>query len=288
VSRTAVYRRSKPPCRFDVLALLVSIGSRASYTHMPMHEQHPVFEAPSNPDVSIWRYMDLAKFLSMLEAGALHFARADLMLDEFEGSISKPAFEYRRQFLGDTRDEDFEQFYAQWASAMEKIRYYNYLSCWHMNEHESAAMWAIYQSGEPRGIAVRSTYRRLSKSIVDQRTVYIGKVSYIDFSAEEMPVNNALYPYVHKRRSFEYEREIRALYPFREFVEDETKSNTAEYLAPSPPVVPISVDLNRLIEAVYLSPKAPVWFAELIRKLLQRYGRSWTVHHSSLDADPIF
>ena len=63
-------------------------SSRLSYTHIAMHEQHPVFEAPSDPDLFIWRYMDLAKFLSMLQDEALHFARADKMSDEFEGSTS--------------------------------------------------------------------------------------------------------------------------------------------------------------------------------------------------------
>lgn len=54
-----------------------------------MHEQHPVFETPSNPDISIWRYMDVAEFLSMLESRALHFAQPGKMSDEFEGSATK-------------------------------------------------------------------------------------------------------------------------------------------------------------------------------------------------------
>jgi hypothetical protein len=245
-----------------------------------MHQRHPAFEAPSTPDVSIWRYMDLAKFVSMLEAGALHFARADIMPDEFEGSISKPTFENRRESVGDMSDETFERFDPEWSSAMKEFRYYSYLSCWHMNEHESAAMWAMYQSGEPRGIAVRSTYRRLSESIIDPRAVYIGTVSYIDFSTETMPASDVFTRYVHKRKSFECEREIRALY-YGEFVDEEPGKDSPL----SPDVVPISVDLDQLVEAVYVSPKAREWFEELIRALIARYRRSWTVYHSSLDDD---
>lgn len=54
-----------------------------------MHEQHPNFDAPSDPDISVWRYMNLAKFVSMLQGDALYFARPDRMTDEFEGSLSE-------------------------------------------------------------------------------------------------------------------------------------------------------------------------------------------------------
>jgi hypothetical protein len=260
-----------------------------------MHVHHPVFEAPTDAEIPIWRYMDLAKFLSMLDAEALHFARTDLMSDEFEGSITKPTLELRRESMAEMPDEHFAKWNAGLAQVYKGYRQYHYLNCWHMSEHESAAMWSIYQSGEPQGIAVRSTYRRLSESINDQRTAYIGTVSYVDFDSKVIPDNNAYYPYVHKRRSFEYEREIRALHFARRWVEDvdapidDSSDIPIVKDAPvGPPVLPMSVDVDRLIEAVYVSPKAQDWFAELIRSLLLRYGRDWPVHHSNLDADPIF
>ena len=45
--------------------------------------------------------MDLAKFVSMLEEQALHFARADLMWDDFEGSLSVPSLDFEREMLSD-------------------------------------------------------------------------------------------------------------------------------------------------------------------------------------------
>jgi hypothetical protein len=249
-----------------------------------MHEEHPVFEPPSNPDIAIWRYMDLAKFLSMLQDQALHFARVDIMPDEFEGSISKPTLDHQRKIF-DMPGEAFERFSGQLSEANRLHRAYTYLSCWHMNEHESAAMWAIYQSGEPRGVAVRSTYRGLSGCITDQRSVYIGTVNYIDFDTEIVPDGNGYYPYVHKRKSFEHEREIRAVCPGDRF---RRHGDAVEELPIGSPVIPIAVDLDGLVQAVYVSPKAPEWFAELVPSLLSRYGRNWPVHHSSLDADPLY
>jgi hypothetical protein len=246
-----------------------------------MHEPHPVFEAPSNADIPIWRYMNLAKFLSMLQDEALHFARVDRMIDEFEGSISTPTLSVRRASLEPL--ENLEEVNAFYAEARKEFRAYIYLNCWHMNEHESAAMWDLYLGGEAQGIAIRSTYRRLSKSITEQREVFIGTVHYVDFNTEIVPERNALNPYVYKRRSFEHERELRALHVGHQLADDEVKAAPLGL-----DVVPITVDLNPLVEAVYVSPKAKNWFERLIRNELGRYRRNWEVIHSNLDADPIY
>lgn len=55
---------------------------------MPIDESdHPSFERPP-AEASLWRYIDLPKYLSMLAQNALWFSRADLLGDPFEGSMS--------------------------------------------------------------------------------------------------------------------------------------------------------------------------------------------------------
>jgi len=270
-----------------------------------MHEQHEAFRAPTNADVSVWRYMDLPKFVSMLEAEALHFARSDCMSDRFEGSITKLDLEARRM-VGATLmpAERFQEFLDGLAAFGEAERGFMYLNCWHMNEYESAAMWSLYQSGQPQGIAVRSTYRRLSKSITDRRHIYIGEVSYVDFDREQTPQGMLFYPYLHKRKSFEHEREIRAIRWTHEGDESEDGPQTAAARDPDnepwpegstfkpgpvgPPVIEVKANLNNLVEAIYVSPEAAQWFSDLVRKVLLRYDRDWPVYQSDLDADPIF
>jgi len=44
-------------------------------------QAHPVFEGPPDPDVKIWRYMALSKFVWMIQKRALYFCRADLLGD---------------------------------------------------------------------------------------------------------------------------------------------------------------------------------------------------------------
>ena len=64
---------------------------------MPSKKDHPVFAAPENPAIPIWRYMDFTKYVAMLESRALFFGRADLLGDAFEGSISKTTITLRLQ-----------------------------------------------------------------------------------------------------------------------------------------------------------------------------------------------
>ena len=203
-----------------------------------MHEPHPVVNPPSNPDVSIWRYMDLAKFVSMLQSNALHFARADIMEDVFEGSTSQPTLDARRSLLPDASDEEYEEFDTQVSAGTKRMPSYVYLSCWHMSEHESVAMWKIYQSGEPQGIAVRSTYQRLSEAITDDRGVLIGTVAYADYTTDALPDNKLFAPFLDKRIGFDYEREIRAIYLAQRYIEHQGWAPVGR------PVVPISVDLR--------------------------------------------
>jgi hypothetical protein len=52
-----------------------------------MYETNPSFTTPSDGNVKIWRYIDIVKFLSLLEKRALYFSRVDLLGDPFEGSL---------------------------------------------------------------------------------------------------------------------------------------------------------------------------------------------------------
>ena len=53
-------------------------------------------------------------------------------------------------------------------------------------------------------------------------------------------------------------------------------------------MIPITVDLDTLIERIYVSPNAREWFANVVRNLLARYRKAWTVEYSSIDGEPLF
>ncbi len=56
--------------------------------------RHPAFSPPTELNIKIWRYMDLTQFVSMLEERGLLFTRADLLDDKFEGTMSRPLWDF--------------------------------------------------------------------------------------------------------------------------------------------------------------------------------------------------
>ncbi len=59
---------------------------------LTMIVQHsPFSEMPENLNQKIWRYIDFTKFCDLLLSSTVYFARADLLIDEFEGSLTEQA-----------------------------------------------------------------------------------------------------------------------------------------------------------------------------------------------------
>jgi hypothetical protein len=52
---------------------------------MTKTDYHPSFRQPKDPSVLVWRYMDLAKLLSLLSLQKLYLRRLDLLPDKYEG-----------------------------------------------------------------------------------------------------------------------------------------------------------------------------------------------------------
>lgn len=254
-----------------------------------MHEQHSVFVSPSSEEVSIWRYMDLPKLAALLTSSSLWFARADLLGDPHEGAYGQFNHENRKQAWAGEYDrlgeEGFARFLKDNSSFARELVRRTHVSCWHMNEEESVAMWRAY-AGAGQAVAVRSTYRRLCEAIVDKESVYIGEVNYVDPASTWIPEGNFFYPYVHKRRSFEYERELRAVtqhWPTEKIAEG------ANWLdVPTVDGVSIKVELPRLIEAIYVGPQQPAWFRDVVARVTAALAPGVDVRQSDLDSDPIY
>ena len=122
------------------------------------------------PEGKIWRYMDFAKFVSMLAHGGLFFPRADLLGDPFEGSFSRANERLRPSMYPDIKDLD--KHFATLGSFLKWSRGWTMVCCWHMNDTESAAMWKLYaQKGY--GIAIQTTYRLLRQALPDDVKVAV-------------------------------------------------------------------------------------------------------------------
>lgn len=238
---------------------------------MPANTNHIAIPQPGSIENPVWRYMSFTKFVSLLTSRSLFFCRADRLGDPFEGSVSK--VKEVPQTLTVSTDEPI-----QVSSGLRRnIRNRMFLSCWHMNEHESAAMWRLYGKSN-EAIAIQTTYRILRENLPE--TTYLGAVEYMDYSADSFDENNLFAPFFRKRRSFEHEREVRALYS-PSFPPDHSILHEAKGH-------PIPVDLDRLLQSIFVSPLTPDWYYEMVRQVTAQFGLDKPVIRSELDDAPVF
>lgn len=251
-----------------------------------MYKEHTSFTSIDDNN-KLWRYMDFSKFIDILENNSLFFTRADKFEDKFEGSYPKGnKIEWEKRQRG-KYDDNFKEFINWQSLVIKKLRKYTCISCWHANEFESDAMWKLYsQSNE--AIAIQSSFGRLKKSFDDEsKNVYIGKVNYIDYDKECIN-ESCLYNFVlNKRKSFIHEQEVRAVVGLADFTQ--IKRPNCD-LKETPPDfgVNINVNLEELVEKIYISPLAPKWFADLVKKVIKRYGYDFEVNYSKLKENEEF
>jgi len=246
-----------------------------------MYKEHPIFKKPKNGNAKIWRYIDFTKFVSLLDKSALFFTRADRLGDPFEGSYSRANIKMRPEVYKDmplAALDNFSKFY-------KIIIKYTAINCWHLSEYESAAMWNLYLKSN-EGIAIQSTFNLLKTSLKDEiHNVFIGKVKYIDFAKDWMPEGFTQYPFIHKRKSFEHERELRAI--IQKF--PDKKNGGLDWSKPLfDDGIYIQVDLGVLVDNIYLAPTSPKWLFELVKSITKKYKLDKEVFRSSLDDVPVY
>jgi hypothetical protein len=229
--------------------------------------------------------MDFTKFVSMLVHKGIFFSRLDKLNDPFEGSL--PRLNTRDDLIRPPKElADNPKVAEAYMSGLKNIRKHIrelrpwiYASTWHMAEHESAGMWKLYSRTE-EAICIRSTFSKLCSALPDD--VYVGQVIYIDYEQQFLPIDNLLWPYMHKRRSFEHERELRALIP--------DLSSLSKSPRPEPPAAGVwrDTDLSSVIEHVHIAPTAPQWFKETVEATIKQFGFEFKVTRSILDESPMW
>jgi hypothetical protein len=162
--------------------------------------------------VPIWRYMDLARYVSFLERG-MFFARSDKFRDSWEGTWGWRDLARFRKENGHLSPEDLKEAWRKKKLDREAALARIGISCWHESSHESAALWELYL---PRGlgVAVKSTTTRLREGIQgSNREIDAVQLTYEDYNGLEVgsDVKKLL---SFKRREFEHEKEIRFLLTF--------------------------------------------------------------------------
>ena len=220
---------------------------------------------PEDPNTIVWKYLDLSKFLDLLLSKKLFMSRSDKFEDQYEGTFSEPTFEEIRKLSID--NPDFLKYYK---THREKVA----ISSWHINEYESFAMWQIFTQNS-EGLAIQSTIGRLQKALQPEEHFqqYIGEVNYIDYKKEYIPFDDLFFPFLYKRKSFQYEREVRII---SDVTQNNLKLNDG---------LKINVDVNLLIEKIYIHPKSENWYKNLVIQLVAKLGFDISIEKSDLESD---
>lgn len=230
-----------------------------------MYIHNPNIKLPSDNDTIVWKYLDLSKFLELLLSKNLFMSRSDKFEDQYEGTFSEPTYEEIKRLSKD--NPDFLKYYK---SHREKVA----ISSWHINEYESFAMWQIFTQNS-EGLAIQSTIGRLQDCLLPEKnfTQHIGEVNYIDYKKEYIPFDDMFFPFLFKRKSFQYEREVRIL---TDVTEHNLKLNDG---------LKVNVDINVLIEKIYIHPKSENWYKNLVIQLVKELGFDFTIEKSDLESD---
>ncbi|RVS13535.1 DUF2971 domain-containing protein [Raoultella ornithinolytica] len=252
-----------------------------------MYKYHPSFISPDDKKIKIWRYMDLAKLLHLLHTNTLYHRRINLFDDPFEGYIPKTNIDTHNeieQWISDTFfDGEPPKIKITTESESHFARNMTYANCWHINNVESDAMWKLYIKNN-EGVAIQTTFERLCKSITDERSVYAGKVEYIDYQNHVIARNNIFNSVSLKRKSFEHERELRtvsAIFP-------KPDPETLNPIFSEATGMNIKIDTSILIENIYIAPTCEQWFVDVVRDSLQRHGVNLEPIQSAIYSKPNF
>lgn len=234
-------------------------------TRLKMYLDNPNIKLPDDSDTIVWKYLDLSKFLDLLLSQKLFMSRSDKFEDQYEGTFSEPTFEEIKKLATD--NPDFLNFYK---THREKVA----ISSWHINEYESFAMWQIFTQNS-EGLAIQSTIGRLQKALKPETNInqYIGEVNYIDYKKEYIPFDDMFFPFLFKRKSFQYEREVRII---SDISDSKIKINDG---------LKINVDISELIEKIYIHPKSENWYKNLVIQLVSELGFNFHIEKSDLESD---
>jgi hypothetical protein len=258
-----------------------------------MFVPHPSFRFPKGKSIRLWRYLDVPKFLSMLEYRSLFFCRMDKLGDAFESSVPKNMTdmyqaEVERQLGLGTEDgkkiaETLRHNTRAFVWSANVAALCCYANCWHINQRESDAMWAAYLK-TPEGVALQSSPARLVSSLSRSPVeIHIGRVEYVDYeNANFLNADGTMNTFnyvVKKRLEYQHEKELRA-------VIWNTPENGAAFSS-NPVGAMVPTDLDKLIKRIVVSPNSSRWFHDLIVAIARRYAIRSPVVSSEMARKPI-
>lgn len=273
------------------------------------------FQEEPEPNATIWRYMDIYKYLAFVMEQKLTFVSLSRMQDKWEGAPNKSNLDsYLEAFRTGERTgipmawltnqdgstcKNETEVREKYEFDRHRRRELFHANCWHRSEYESEAMWKLYGL-ESKGIAVRTTWGALLESLKLRSNahywVWGGNIVYGDPRELEVPLwEMSLDPVAYKRPAFAHEREVRLLIsaagpsqPTSETCLD-CSERYGECVCRGglvDPVIHLDVDLETLVKEIRVHPDIEDWQLDTIRRVTELAGVSGEVVRSDLNQPP--
>lgn len=254
----------------------------------------------SNP--TLWRYMSLDKYLSLLSTKSLFFTGLGnyVASDPAEGSLPRPIVE---NILNHHMDDYIKTVPAetlmQWKNPkkdLEGVFKFKLLSemqnwsvsCWQTSEHESEAMWKLYTDIN-KGVAIRTDFKSLYLAMLKDTEQYpkveFDAVKYVNFSSyepSEEELKAVLPKPIYKSESYKHEEEFRFFIkntlelPNTKKIEPTLNSLTSyfksEMQLAQKKCQSVSCDPIEYIQEVIISPYTSEPFDTVVKDISKLYG----------------
>lgn len=163
---------------------------------IPTQTSAPVYFPSDN--YKIVRYLDLVKFLSLIQTNRLYFSRLDKFEDSYEGTIPELTFQYYKEWytsfthnrlldiIQTSVEEHVEQAMIEEKEAEEKYKKLVCVSCWNKYNSESYALWKIY-SDLAKGVMITTDIERLKASFKNTKEeIQLSEIKYLDYKKDRM------------------------------------------------------------------------------------------------------
>lgn len=255
--------------------------------------ENNIFLKPPNKNTKIWRYISLSKFIHMVDTKELFLSRVSKLNDPHEGTYTKLSKILWEKFCSSNIIPGEATKAIQ--NFARKISDYTYVNCWYMDDEDSEAMWRLY-CGDNEGVAIQTKYNKLEQFSIES-DLHISMIRYIDYEKEFFGLNedkkfrqgsipfNFFDPFIHKRKSFSYEHEVRLIKQDIEDIASKFENNT-ELLPPDG--ISINFNLEDFVEKIYIHPYANDWFFDVVNSIINRYIPKMKAEWSPIKKEPFF
>lgn len=107
---------------------------------------------------------------------------------------------------------------------------------------------------------------------------------YVDYERDWIDEGNTFAPIVHKRKSFEHEREVRAI---AARLPGSDENQVIDWNIPSPPGIAVPVNVEDFVDEIRIAPDAP-GFRDAVEGVTRKYGVTCEIKKSPLGGEAVF